>query len=236
MRLKFVTCVLAAAAALSATTAFADVSVTPMITSDYDFRGISLSARGPAVQAELDLAAKNGLKGYIWASNTDVGVPGLDTEVDLMVGWAGGEAVTWDVGLVYYAYPGKSKFDYPEAYVGVSKNLTETFNLGAKVWYSNDYAATGDSGQYYEANATIGLPWGGLGLTLHAAHSAGKYWDNASGGGYSDFAVGLTKSVEKFNFALKVIDGSDLKDGGESVLSTDRKIVLSVATTFPWKD
>jgi hypothetical protein len=32
-----------------------------------------------------------------------------------------------------------------------------------------------------------------------------------------------------------MIDGSDLKDGGVAVNSTDRKIVFGVSTTFPWK-
>jgi hypothetical protein len=42
-----------------------------------------------------------------------------------------------------------------------------------------------------------------VGLGLHVAHSAGAYWNNASGGGYTDYAVGLTKSVEKLSFSLK---------------------------------
>jgi uncharacterized protein (TIGR02001 family) len=235
MTSKFATCGLAAALLLAANVALADLSFTPTVATDYDFRGISLTARSPTIQGELDFAASNGLKGYIFASNTDLGIPGLDTEIDYVVGWAGGKALQWDVGVVYYSYPSYNAYAYPEAYVGVSKALTESFTLGAKVWYSNDYAATGDAGEYYELNGTYTLPWGGLGLGLHVAHSAGAYWNNASGGGYTDYAIGLTKSVEKLNFSLKLIDGSDLKDGGVAVNSTDRKIVFGISTTFPWK-
>lgn len=236
MTFKLATCVAAASFALLANVSRADVSLTPTIVSDYDFRGISLSARSAAFQPELDVSAPNGLKGYVWASNTDLGIKGLDTEIDYMAGWSGGKNFVWDVGVVYYTYPGYNSFAYPEAYVGVSKNLTEAFSLAGKVWYSHDYAGTGDSAGYYELNGNWTLPWGGLGLGLHAARSSGKYWDNASGGGYNDFAIGLSKSIEKLNFSLKLIDGSNLKDGGVAVNSTDRKVVIGVSTTLPWKD
>ena len=235
MTFKVAACGIAVALSLAANISRADVSFTPTIVSDYDFRGISLSKRSPAAQGELDVSASNGLKGYVWASNTDIVVPGLGTEIDLMAGWSGGEKLVWDVGLVYYTYPGHNAFAYPEAYVGVSSNLSEKFNLGGKIWYSNDYAAVGDSGAYYEANATVGLPWWDLSLGLHVGHSAGKYWDNASGGGYTDLAVGVSKSIEKLNLSLKVIDGSNLKDGDTALLSTDRKVVFGIATTLPWK-
>jgi uncharacterized protein (TIGR02001 family) len=226
---------IATALVLAANVSRADISFTPTVATDYDFRGISLTARGPTIQGELDLAASNGLKGYIFASNTDLGISGLNTEIDYAVGWAGGQILQWDVGVVYYTYPSYNTYAYPEAWVGVSKAITPSFTLAAKAWYSHDYAATGDAGQYYELNGTFALPWGGVGLGLHVAHSAGAYWDNATGGGYTDYAIGLTKSVEKLNFSLKMIDGSDLKDGGVAVNSTDRKIVFGISTTFPWK-
>ena len=188
------------------------------------------------MQGELDVSAPNGLKGYVWASNTDIGVPGLDTEVDLMAGWSGGKKFVWDLGLVYYAYPGYRDLNYPEAYVGVSTDVTGKFNLGGKIWYSHDYGASGAAGEYYEANGSVALPWWDLSLGLHVGHSAGKYWDSASNGGYTDYAVGLSKSIQRLSLSLKVIDGSDLKDAGEALLSTDRKIVFGIATTLPWKD
>lgn len=236
MNLKISTCGLAAALALGATVSRADISFTPTVVSDYDFRGISLSARGPAVQGELDVSASNGLKGYVWASNTDIGVPGLGTEIDYLVGWSGGEKLVWDVGVVYYSYPSHNDLAYPEGYVGVSGNVTEKFNLGGKIWYSNDYGASDEAGEYYELNGSVALPWWDLSLGLHVGHSAGKYWDIASDGGYTDYSIGLSKNIQKLNLSLKVIDGSDLKDTGEAVLSTDRKVVFGIATTLPWKD
>ena len=63
---------------------------TVTAVSDYDFRGISLSAKDPALQGSIDWAAANGFYVGAWASNIDYG-PGVDgdIEVDLYAGFAG---------------------------------------------------------------------------------------------------------------------------------------------------
>ena len=49
----------------------AQFSATVTGTSDYDFRGVSLSAKNPALQASLDYALPNGFAIGIWGSNID---------------------------------------------------------------------------------------------------------------------------------------------------------------------
>ena len=56
-----------------AATANAEVSSTITVASDYDFRGITQTARDPALQASLDWAAESGLYVGAWASNVDFG-------------------------------------------------------------------------------------------------------------------------------------------------------------------
>ncbi len=215
-----------------------DLSLTPTLTTDYDFRGISLSAREPALQLSFDAVAESGFKFNAWGSNTDLGIPGLDTEVDLTVGWAGESGgFNWDTGVVWYTYPGNSEFNYPEAFIGVSRGFGDKFNAGVKVWYSWDYAALDESAYYLDANASYALP-AGFALTLHAGFSRGDYWDTAFGDRYLEYSVGVTKSVDKLDFALRFIDGTDLPnlDPIGNVNATDSKVVLSMSTKLPWKD
>ena len=210
----------------------AEVTLTPTIVSDYDFRGISLSARDPAPQLSLDWAHESGFAFGLWASTTDLGTK-TNTEVDINPSFSGGsdETVNWGVGMTYYTYVSESSLNYPEYWVGFSKPFSDKFTLGAKFWYSNDLNAANESGTYIELNARVELPKN-FGLELHAARSDGDYWDLVNGDGYTDFAVGVTYSWNDINFGLKYIDGSDLPDAGVDLLSTESKVVFSVTKSF----
>jgi uncharacterized protein (TIGR02001 family) len=225
----------------------ADFTLTPAVVSDYDFRGISLSTRDPAVQLGADWTNSTNFGFGLWASQTDLGTE-TDIEVDATLSYNGGsdELFKWSAGLVYYTYVSESSLNYPEAWAGISKQFTEKFSAGAKLWYSNDYGAADESATYIDANARFELPKD-FGLELHVGKSDGAYWDAVYGGGYTDFAVGLTYSFKDFNFALRYIDGSDLPDLGDlgltnaqlralglnpDLLSTDSKVVLSVSRAF----
>ncbi|MFO1428110.1 MAG: TorF family putative porin [Steroidobacteraceae bacterium] len=237
MRLKTAPALAVLAALAPALAASAEFSATPTLTSDYDFRGISLSARDPAAQLSLDLATDSGFKASVWGSNTDFGAPGVDTEIDVTLGYGrGDDNLSWDTGIVWYTYPGGHEFNYPEAWLGASKALTEKLSLSGKAWYSWDYANSDDSAYYLESALEVSLPVWDLGLALHAGYSGGDYWDAVNGDGYFDYSIGLTKSVDRFDFALRFIDGSDLPDPGTRVNSTESKVVFSVSTTLPWKD
>ena len=215
-----------------ASMAQAELTLTPTIVSDYDFRGISLSARDPAPQLSLDFAHDSGFGFGVWASNTDLGTK-TNTEIDFNPSFNGGsdETFNWGVGMTYYTYVSESSLNYPEYWVGISKPFTDKFSASAKFWYSNDLNAANESGTYIEVNARVELPKN-FGLELHAARSDGDYWDLVNGDGYTDFAVGLTYSWNDINFGLKYIDGSDLPDAGVDLLSTESKVVFSVTKSF----
>jgi uncharacterized protein (TIGR02001 family) len=212
-------------------------SFTPAITSDYDFRGITLTARKPALQLSFDVAADNGFSAGVWISNVDFGVPGVDVEVDYTLGWSGdGGAVSWNSGVAYYSYPNGSDLNYPEAWFGLGKSFNKNISLEAKLWYSSDYAGAAEAATYFETNATFGLPFGGVDLSLHAGYSSGDYWDTVNDQGYIDYSIGIGKRVARWDLALSFIDGSDLPDTpGTDLNSTEKKFVLSVATSLPWK-
>jgi len=255
---------------LASGVAQAEVSSTVTAASDYDFRGITQTALDPAIQASLDWSGESGLYAGLWGSNIDFGnyipdnsyIPpggidpdadeevgvGLNVEVDAILGYAGSftDDLGYDVGATYYKYLGGGNngdidFDYTEVYAGISYKI-----LSTKVWYSWDYSNSGDSAWYAEANGDIPLPWWDLGVALHAGYSGGNYWDNEENGlsEYYDYSVGVTRSFGHFDFAVKYIDGSDLKDadcsrgsiecGGDPVFSSQAKAFVSISSTFPW--
>ncbi len=222
-----------------------DFSSTVTAVSDYDFRGVSLSATDPALQASVDFAAENGFYAGAWVSNIDYGSSfDGDIELDLYAGFVGetGGGLGWDAGIVWYAYPDssesltKSKIsDYPEIYASIAKG---PFKL--KQWYTDDYAGTSLDELYTEVSATFELP-SEFSLHLHAGYNYGQVF---SGIEYFDYSVGVSRAVGHFNIGLKVT-GTDLSesdvglDPGESfpdVFNPEPRVVLSIATTFPWGD
>jgi uncharacterized protein (TIGR02001 family) len=226
----------------SAAAAQAELTGTVTAVSDYDFRGISLSAKDPALQGSIDWAAANGFYVGAWASNIDYG-PGVDgdVEVDLYGGFAGEieGGMGWDVGLVYYTYPGSDDVkDYPELYVGVSYQWLEL-----KQWYSNDLSGSDEDGFYTEANASFELP-ANFGLNLHLGYNYGDAFDSPDpdfkDSEYMDYSIGVGYTLSHFDFELKWVD-NDLDDDAyfyseADALNTEGRAIFSVSTSFPWSN
>lgn len=211
-----------------------EFSISVAATSDYDFRGVTQTAGGPAIQGSIDWAADNGLYVGAWASNVDFGrCCDESVEVDLYAGFAGGdeEGLTYDVGALYYSYPGADDLDYPEVYAGIAYGIFD-----AKVWYSWDFFALDKSAYYVEGNVNIPLP-ADFGLLLHLGYNDGEAFDEPGYSAYFDYAVGVTKAVGNWEFELKWVDGSDWKEYNnqpKDVLSSDARVIFTVGTTLPW--
>ncbi|MFZ9651997.1 MAG: TorF family putative porin [Steroidobacteraceae bacterium] len=212
--------------------AHAELGSTVTLTSDYDFRGITQTALKPALQASLDFSHESGFYLGAWASNVDFGKSAkTEAELDLIGGFKGSfaEGFGYDVGVAHYAYlPTKDQVAYNEIYAGVTFKA-----FSAKYWYSEDFGNTGAPASYIEANASIPLP-SDFGVSLHAGHSSGDYWKDAYKRGYTDYSIGVSKTLGQFTATLKWVDGSDLKETVKTpgdVFSTKSKVVFQVATT-----
>jgi uncharacterized protein (TIGR02001 family) len=229
--------VASAAVLLAGVASAGELSATVTATSDYDFRGVTQTAGDPALQASIDWAADSGLYVGAWASNVDFGnCCDENVELDLYAGFAGGdeEGLTYDVGGLWYAYPGAKDLDYPEVYAGVAYGMFD-----AKLWYSWDFFALSESAFYIEGNVNVPLPQD-FGLALHVGHSGGNAFDRIEDfEAYTDYSIGVTKSVGHFDLELKWVDGSDWSASNHTpgdVLSSDARVIFSVSTTFPWGD
>lgn len=218
----------------AATVANAGVSSTWTLTNDYDFRGNSQSAKDPAIQGSVDYAADSGWYVGAWGSNVDFG-PGVDVdlEVDLYTGFSGTSegGLGYDVGVVYYAYPDESDFNYIEAYGSIAKDWFK-----GKLWYSNDFggdATSGDTPAFYlEANGTFPLPQN-FSILAHVGYSWGDYWDDI-GDETIDYSLGVGYTAGKFNLALKYVDTDTSAVVRSDAFNNEGRVIFTIATTFPW--
>lgn len=239
-RIRFGVCAAGALLVAGTAPAQAELSATVTAATDYDFRGITQTALDPAIQLGIDWAHENGIYAGLWGSNLDFGdgAEGSDVEVDLILGYSASvtEGVDFDVGATYYLYlPDDDDIDYLELYAGLSQEI-----FSGKLWYSPDYGNSGDSAWYLDGNASFPLPRE-FALNLHLGYNAGDYWDDAENGvdEFFDYSIGIGRSFGRFDFELKWIDGSDLKEADgtpDDVFSSESKVFFSVATTFPWSD
>jgi uncharacterized protein (TIGR02001 family) len=215
---------------MSAAAVHADVTGTVTLTSDYDFRGFTQTKQDPAIQGSVDYTHASGFYAGAWGSNVNFGnCCDENVELDVYAGWRGGSTVAWDLGAIYYTYPGADSINYPEIYAGATWKV-----ITGKIWYSWDFGNTNKSAEYYQLDANIPLP-ANFTIGLHSGYSDGDYWGSDN---YFDWSAGVSYALGHFSLNLKWVDGSDYKPGNDvhdDVLSTDARAIFSVSTTFPWK-
>ena len=186
-------------------------------TSDYVFRGISQNLEDPAVQGGVDLTYGLFYLGA-WASNVDFveGSPGANSgdasiEVDIYAGIKPTLGMlTFDLGVIYYAYPGahdapNAELDYVEIKGGVSAAI-EKLTLGFAVFYSPEYTA--ETGQTWtlEGSAAYALPDVWIFSPSVSALVGTTLFEDNSGLDYAYWNAGLTLGVEKFSFDFRYWD------------------------------
>lgn len=156
--------------------------------TDYRFRGISLSDKNPALQAEVSVAHESGFYGAAWFSNVSDGSGAEDLEVDLSLGYAkdiGNLSV--DIGAVYYLYPGNSDFNYIEPYASIGGSIgPATVTVG--VAYAPKQDNIGDTDNFYAyISGDVGL--GESPVSLHGTFG---YEDGAFADNKLDWLLGAT--------------------------------------------
>lgn len=217
---------------------FADESVLPgtftgnvAVTSEYSFRGIAQSDEHPALQAGIDWTHDSGLYLGTWGSNVDFNDGDeASLEMDVYGGLTGHftEKTGWDLGFIYYAYPGADdslNYDFLEAKAA----LTHDFGplaATASVNYSPDYFASSGDAFYYSLNATAPLPHD-FSLLGHVAYQTID--DEAAFGvpDYMDWSAGIAYTLDKFNFSLNYLD-TDLNEPTECRDGCAERVIFTV--------
>ncbi len=180
------------------------VSVTGGIAlaSDYRFRGVSLSGKDFAVQPYLTVKHESGLYVGAWGSNLSEN-DGDDVEVDVYAGFAGGEAVTYDIGATYYLYPGVSSLNYVE-FTGKLGSTLGPATVGVQLSYVPSQDNTGnDDNIYFGTNASIALPNSPISIVGSVGLEDGAF---TAGKEKLDWTLGLNAAVSDFTLGVSYVD------------------------------
>lgn len=169
------------------------------VVSDYRYRGVSLSAREPALQFESSVTAPSGVYAYGWASQVaDNG--GEDVELMGAIGWSGAlfsDDLSLDVYTGYYAYPGVEE----SALFELSAQFTRMYgdvSLTSGVSYYPEQANLGDLDDTYLSLA-LGAPLGFAGMS----GSVGMGWEQgAFGDGKVDWLASVEAPINAFTVRL----------------------------------
>lgn len=207
------------------------------VVSDYRFRGISQTDRGPAIQGGIDYSHSSGFYLGNWNSSVDSNIytDGAGIEMDFYGGFKPviGD-VTLDIGALYYYYPQAEngdgdRFNTLEAYVGAAYGP-----ISAKVWYGvgSKWFASEDFAHsiYYELNGTFPLVEN-LSLSAHVGYQDVKDGDvDGVDYDYWDFKLGLTYDLSGWLLGAAVVttNAEDDAYGHQG----DTTVVVSVGKTF----
>jgi uncharacterized protein (TIGR02001 family) len=188
-------------AALLAGAAHAELSGNIAAVSDYRFRGISQSDRGPAVQASVAYDHPTGLFAGLFASTVEFsGAFQADVETFLQAGVARRvhPELSWELGAGCYAYPGANlDWNYCEGFLGVGWR-----EATARIHYTPDYLNRGARATYVEVNATHALSE----RTALVGHVG--FWHSEGGAGVAtprsrlDVRVGVTFDLGVANLEI----------------------------------
>ena len=201
-------------------------------TTDYVYRGISLSNDNAAVSGGFDWGYSGFYLGT-WASSIS---PVNDETVE--IDWYGGygnefKGISYTIDLLYYYYPGATSgtdLDFFE----FGGSLGYTFEaplkpaLGFSIMHSEDGFGGTDSETYYKSSLGLSLP-AEFGLSFTYGYQAFDP-DEVGINGYNHWGVDLSRSLSIFDFTIGYSD----TDGNGETYETDgtEKIVFTVGASF----
>jgi uncharacterized protein (TIGR02001 family) len=219
---------LSLAVALAVTVVFAEeksdlsVSANVAMTSNYVWRGVTLSDDSPAIQGGFDLDYK-GIYAGVWGSNVKLGNASM--EFDAYAGYANEIfGVGYDVGYIQYVYPNDTEnLNFGEAYLGLSYDF-KVLEISAK--YSagidtNDVGVNSDEWKpdnCIEGGISVPLP---MDITIDA--TVGNYVHTGI-----FYLASISKSFDKFNFSV-AYTGMNYDD---SASDDTGNVVATISTSF----
>ena len=181
------------------------------IFSQYIFRGISQTAGKPALQGGFDYAHASGFYAGTWASNVswleDFGQYNRSSlEWDFYGGYKanfGDSDFFYDVGTIYYYYPGNRNPGVPNAdtwelYAGVGwKWASAKFSYSLKDYFGAQPTGQDTDGTWY-LDLSAAYPLGDTGVTLIAHFGILDVRKDGSGpfeASYNDWKLGAAWTV-----------------------------------------
>lgn len=219
-------------------------SANAAFTTEYVFRGISLTAENPAVQAGFDVEYGMFFAG-IWGTNVDFGgdpLTGKDlanVEIDYWAGiapeWRG---VAFEIYGLYYTYPGacEAKCGIPENdyfELGTSAAYTFTEKWGVKVenfWTWENYNETGEANAFELSSTYEFNEWWIFTPSIRGL--VGWQWFEELDS-YTYWNVGLDLNfLENWTAKIDYWDTADLACSESGVFACDARVVGTLIAEF----
>ena len=200
------------------------------LVSDYRFRGISQTFGLPALQGGFDYSHSSGFYAGNWNSNVSetAGFANGNLEMDFYAGFKKSTgALAWDLGYIYYYYPGSNAagngnyvvVNPSNGAVGSGFVKNQEIYLGA-TWkflsfktyrsLSNYFSVPQTAGTWYfdlTANYDMGNGWGLVG------HGGRVRTNDATGVSYNDYKLGVTKDINGWVWGLAWVGTTAAMDG-----------------------
>jgi uncharacterized protein (TIGR02001 family) len=191
------------------------------IASDYIYRGVTLSDRGPAVGAAIEATYS-----LLYAGMTVASVK-LPTQPAAEISLSGGIRPTLgpidlDLGVIYFLYPGENPaaeskgINYWETSFRAETQLTEELRIGGGYAYSPNVSNTGAWSQYVASGFSYSVPAKHLPTDIGVSFSAaaGYSWFGSQSfdlGGfplpaYLNWHAGVTLTRKMINLDLRYHD------------------------------
>ena len=209
------------------------------VTSDYRFRGISLSNEKVAVQPTLTVSHESGLYAGVWGSTLPDSPAYGKFELDLYGGFATeiASGTKVDVGVTYYTYPGSEDGGAPTDYfegIGKLSHDIGPVSATAMVAYAPKQNSLGDDDNIYlNLGLAAGIPDSPVTLTAGVGYNDGSLGLVSPDGKYVDWSLGASFAAGPLTFSVQYID-TDVKKSGIKAVDTlyDPTVVFTLGASF----
>jgi uncharacterized protein (TIGR02001 family) len=228
-------------------------SPTITVTSNYLFRGISQTERGPAAQASLEYGYTLGMfTPYVGSFISNVSFPDGNLgqlrqrmEIDLYGGvrFEPIEKLIFDAGIISYTYPTNTVDKNPNPQGVGNPQWTEVYGkasydfglakLVGSVFYTSAFSAASGTAWYYEGGADVPLPF--FELTAFGRVGRQTVERNANYGfpDYTTWNLGLSRDVLGFlvsgaysdtNIKKNAALGRDINNANQNITNDNQKL------------
>ncbi len=185
-----------------------DIAIGGVVQSDYNFRGVSQSNRGPSGGAYFEPDFKTPVGTFYigiaalaidWPSGPGYGFTDPSAEVDFYGGWRNSWGpFSLDIGAIYYYYPKESfngftdQSDFWEVYGRAAYEIVKGLTIGGNVYYTPDllhysttFSTIGISNHpdavYASFTGRWVLPWTAGDLGAFISGELGHWWIDDTG-------------------------------------------------------
>ena len=184
-----------------------DIAFGGAVMSDYNFRGVSQSNRGPSggayIEPQVNIPVGTiyvGVAGWGIDWPTALGFTSPSAEIDFYGGWRNAwGAFSVDLGAIYYFYPRETfngataESDFWEIYAKLGYAITPDLSVGANVFYTPDLlhystafgavpgVSTKAPATYASLTGKWVLPWKANDVGAFISGEVGHWWIDSSG-------------------------------------------------------